>query len=50
MDSEAQGHVCLEAALISVPIAVTSMGHCGNAEVQLQLVKFDGLELLDKQT
>lgn len=36
-------------ALISVPIAVTSMGHCRNAEVQLQLIKFDGLELLDKK-
>ncbi|RMC02226.1 hypothetical protein DUI87_21393 [Hirundo rustica rustica] len=36
-------------ALISVPIAVTSMGHLGNAEVQLQLVKFDGLELFNKK-
>lgn len=36
-------------ALISVPIAVTSMGHCRNAEVQLQLVKSCGLELLDKK-
>lgn len=30
-------------ALVSVPIAVTSVDHCRNAGVQLQLVKFDGL-------
>lgn len=36
-------------ALRSVPIAVTSVGHCRNAGVLIQLVKFDGLELLDKK-
>lgn len=38
-----------KAALISVPIAVTSTGHCRNAEAQLQLVKFDGLGLFNKK-
>lgn len=37
-------------ALVSAPIAVTFMVHCKNAEVQLQLVKVDGLKLFNRKT